>query len=113
MFKKIIISTLLATFSLSAIKINQELFIQTVKCRSLKNVKKLIDQGVEINAKTKFGDTPLHTAIKWWKKKHILPLLENGADKNIKNNENRRAEDEAKDLAIKELINNYMAIAQR
>lgn len=51
-------------------------------------IEKLIELGAAINAKDDYGNTPLFRAIfkRNTCKKAIILLLENGADKNIKNN---------------------------
>jgi len=52
----------------------------------------------------KFGDTPLHGAIRG---KHVniaKLLIERGAKPDIKNKKGKSAEDEAKDAAIHQII---------
>lgn len=76
-------------------------------------VELLITKGAMVNVKNRDGSTPLHRAAQFNTKAIAVLLLEAGADKTIKNECNKTAADVAKTEEIKEIINNYIAIAKR
>ena len=56
---------------------------------NLEIVKKYINNGVDINAKDKEGDTPLHKAVSRGKEEIVKYLINKGASLNIKDNRGR------------------------
>lgn len=76
----------------------------------------LIHSGANINAQNVFKESALHLAA--YNSDHlaietIILLLRLGIDKNIRNEKYQTAADIAKTQEIKEIINNYLAIARR
>ena len=67
----------------------------------------LIENGANINKKTKYGDTALHFCVHYNRYKIFMYLLDHGADWTIKNNVNLNtmdlAKEQNKESFIKEL----------
>ena len=83
--KRILVVIVAITFSLYAQSIEQRL-IEAVKKENIKEVKRLIQAGANINAKDKKGKTPLHFAAQQGNFELVKLLIENGADVNAKDN---------------------------
>lgn len=68
----------------------------SVRGDRLGNIQILLDHGADVNHNTRKWGTPLHYAVRYNKKDVIALLLENGADRTIKNLLGQTPADKAK-----------------
>lgn len=70
---------------------NIDYFFEEIKKGNKKTVKELIDSGIDINAKDKYGYTPLMIATENNKSEVVELLLKKGAELNVKNDDGETA----------------------
>lgn len=87
MFKKIVISILLAKFiflnSMTQEELNAQLFAE-IKNKNIEEVEKLINNGANTNAKNETDWAPIHYASAIGNNKIVELLIHNNADVNVK-----------------------------
>jgi len=74
-----------------------------VKSNSIKLIKYFLEKKISPNEVNKEGQTPLHLAVKSGKIEIIELLMDNGADKSIKDNKGKKPFD----YATKEIIHYF------
>ena len=72
-------------------KLLNKKLLETAAYGKVKKIKQLIEDGAEINAKDKYGYTPLHNAACHRNIKVVKQLIKDGAEINAKNNFGRTA----------------------
>ncbi len=88
---------------------NDDLLHVAVWHGNLEVIKFLIDElKIDINARNKYGETPLHYAAKTNNEQLITYLLNRGANPNIKDNEHRTPYDVTYLISSRLLLKSYM-----
>jgi len=82
--KHLLLTTIAAVLLVGCGESSSELLIQAVRDGNIEAVKQHLDAGADVNAKGKYGRTPLHYAATRGLKKIIELLIARGADVNTK-----------------------------
>lgn len=73
----------------------------------------LIDKGAPVNEADRYGDTPLHTAMKGHNREAISILIDAGADYTARNNEGRRPDEVTSNKDINQFLTDKIASEKR
>ena len=83
---------------------SRETLHETAKTGDIKPLQTLLEQGADVNARNKYGDTPLHYAVSNGHTEIAQLLINKGADINAKMKTGQTALDLAKNWGHTELI---------